>query len=168
MNDLIKKLLAFLLPFLRQATLEIVAESASRLAYPDNRRRGYTSYNRMAPPTRRQATINVGRAVREANAVTFTQKGSGAKMTVNPNERFHDVLMIAFDISGPSQALVEAFLMNYLPGAGTHVYHKNKFNLDAYWVADDNSDDDCDSAVFVAKGKQEEARALLRQHGLVG
>lgn len=158
------RLFHFLLPIIRQASLEVLADTANRMAYPVGRRPyRYTSYSRLDEPTLRQATMNVGRSVREASAA----KQRAAEAINKDHERFHDVLMIAFDITGPSQVLAQEFLANYLPDEGEHTYHGNKFNLDSWWVADDNAHGDLDSAVFVTKGKQEEARKLLREHGLV-
>jgi hypothetical protein len=82
---------------------------------------------------------------------------------------FHDVLMVAFDLRGSNAKSVHEWLHEQMPKPGIHPGHSADIDLDSWWVANDQRFDrsDCDSAVFVTPGCQEEARKLLRGHGLV-
>lgn len=82
---------------------------------------------------------------------------------------FHDVLLVAFDIRGLDAERAHNWLMDGLPFVGTYPFISGDLVLDSWWVANDERFDgsDTDSAVFVRKGCQEQARALLREHGLV-
>lgn len=163
MSELIKRFFRFLLPIFRVAVVQVAADELTKLAYPDRRtsradyldRRYHTPYNRIAPRTRREAVRNVGRAVREADDIHF------------PNRKFQDVLMVAFDLTGPSAHNVHQWLQDNMPEPGEHG-DAGEIYLDSWWVANDLRFDgsDTDSAVFVAKGNQMEARALLSEHGL--
>lgn len=89
---------------------------------------------------------------------------------VRPRGNFHDVLMVAFALDGDTPQAVHEWLMAQLPaGDHTHQTATGEVHLDSWWVANDERFDgsDCDSAVFVSMGKQKEARALLREHGLM-
>lgn len=84
---------------------------------------------------------------------------------------FHDVLMVAFDISGPSAEKTHAWLQEQMPDLSDEFIeaaNKRGIQLDSWWVANDERFDfsDQDSAVFVAKGLQSQARELLRIHGM--
>jgi hypothetical protein len=80
---------------------------------------------------------------------------------------FHDVLLVAFDLSGPNAEDTHRWLMDNMPAPGPGG-DNDEIYLDAWWVADDDRFDgsDTDSAVFVPKGHQEHARAILDAHDL--
>lgn len=82
---------------------------------------------------------------------------------------FHDVIMVAFDLTAPNAKRGHEWLMSQMPAGGTVHGVRDEIYLDAWWVANDQRFDgsDCDSAVFVTKGNQSKARALLREHGLL-
>ena len=81
---------------------------------------------------------------------------------------YHDVLLVAFDVTGNSLAQTQTALVNLLPKV-SDLPESDDFGMDSWWIANDERIDrsDCDSAVFVKKGAQEEARRLLRKHGLL-
>jgi hypothetical protein len=154
----LKVAFAFLLPIVGKAVASVAADELNRYVGP-RPGRPYTRYAHRPPTSRIQATRNVGRAVREAREL---------------DEKFHDVLMVAFDLKGPDAGLAHEWLHNQMPRPGDHLGRDNDdetvdITLDSWWVANDQRFDrsDTDSAVFVTKGKQKEARALLRMHGLV-
>lgn len=161
----IKKFLAFVLPVIGTAATKAIADEVVKYAYKDE------------PPYRRNRYYGVSRTnarSQHPSMSTFTQKGTGRKATIPTDEifdrKFHDVLMIAFDITGYSPAAVREFLMERMPTPGkVETAEQGQINLDDWWIADDEvSLDDRDSAVFVSKGNQAAARTLLREHGLVG
>lgn len=82
---------------------------------------------------------------------------------------FHDVLMVAFDIRGLTAQRAQEWLMDGLPDPGKYKFYDGDLVLDSWWFANDERFDgsDTDSAVFVRKGCQKQARKLLREHGLV-
>lgn len=143
MKKYIIALFAFLLPIVRRALIQVAADELTKVAYPTRKRTPRTSYAQ--PPRGYTDQVTMKKVPTEA--------------------RFHDVLMVAFDITGPNRALVSEYLAAFMPPVDFE--HHTGSNIDSWWIADDNFDGDCDSAVFVTKGKQEEARELLRAHGLV-
>lgn len=163
MLDYLKRFFAFILPILRTAAIEVAADTLHQYAYPTRRPMPYTRYAHRPPRGRIEAVRNVGRAVREAQAFDVETTGT------HVGKEFHDVLLIAFDISGPSPEACENFIKNYLPDAGDHTYKSEKFYLDSWWAANDQRFDGSDtmSAVFVSKGSQKQARELLKIHGLM-
>lgn len=82
---------------------------------------------------------------------------------------FHDVLMVAFDIRGHSAEQVHRWLQSKMPACYGADDLDQGITLDAWWVANDERFDgsDTDSAVFVRRGEQSNARVKLRQYGLV-
>jgi hypothetical protein len=151
MINLIKKFFAFLLPILKQATAEAALDIIDDLVYTNEKRRprtrrGYTRYNK--PTVTRHENSNP----------PFQMDNAG----------YHDVVMVAFDIMGPNAAVAHEWLYSQLPQGDAYYGDNEEIRLDAWWMADDERFDgsDCDSAVFVTKGKQAEARELLRKHGL--
>lgn len=181
MITMLKSLIAFLLPIIGKAALQTAADTITQVAYPDRplmrRRPGaysrYTSYNRLAD----YAEKDVEETTRLFKDVpSYEGKGSGQYDADAPEPEltethegnpYHDVLMVAFDISGPNMHLVKQFLYNYMPVTGAQVFQGEKIYLDSYWIADDSAgDSDCMSAVFVNKGDQESARGFLRRGGL--
>jgi hypothetical protein len=145
MYNIIKQFFAWLFPIVRIAVIQVAAEELDKLAYPDRRRRrptytGRTGYRPYYGPTR---------DVFEKPA----------------NEKFHDVLMVAFDLKGPNAQNVHQWLMDQMPETGDHGDF-GEINLDAWWVANDERFDgsDTDSAVFVPKGQQNECRQILAEH----
>lgn len=156
----IKAFFAFLLPIVRTAAVQAAADELARAAYPE-RRPSRTSYNRYSRPGYRR--LDDRYAARIPRIRDYAEKD--AEETTGSG--FHDVLMVAFDISGPSRTVVEAFINNHMPSVEEE--HPTGVNLDSWWIADDDrlEHGDCDSAVFVKKGCQEEARELLRKQSLV-
>lgn len=132
----------FILPILKQSIATVAVEELTKVAYPEAKRRnaapkGYLRYNRMSDAPR------------------------------SSREAFHDVLMVAFDITGPNAALVHEWLSNQMPIPGVEYQHGERIGLESWWIADDGAPGDLDSAVFVPKGDQDAARRILREAGLV-
>lgn len=84
--------------------------------------------------------------------------------------QFHDVLLVAFDVSGQNKRDVHRWLHAQMPKPSLSYDPRETAFLDSWWIANDDRFDgsDCDSAVFVTKGNQEQARITLRSVGLVG
>ena len=156
-------LLAFMLPIVRKAAIQTLADELTKHAYPEGTRRRYqpNAYSRLGrsyydniPPQRRRPRVE-----------NFDVETTGYTHAGKP---FHDVLMVAFDISGPSAREAHRWLMDNMPSAGTGG-DNDEIYLDSWWVANDerfDGDSDTSSAVFVKKGNQEQARVLLALHGL--
>lgn len=159
MYKYLRIILEFILPIFGKAVAGVAADELAKVAYPQPDRRkprtygsrdyshlgfkdrpDYRNYNRIAPKIPKQRT-----------------------------PRYHDVLLVAFDVrgSGPAEEVQRA-LMRRLPEAEGFIDPESLFEIDSWWVANDLRFDrsDCDSAVFVKKGMQEEARKLLKEHGL--
>jgi hypothetical protein len=191
MYDYIKRFFKFLFPIVGVSTLQVVADALAEVAYPRDRRTRYgTAYRRPAPyhsynrvpysgPTRdifekrprtmeeqdkmereRIAQVRASRILNEERKRVSIRENNRSRP-----EGFADVLMVAFDLSGPNKEATHEWLMNEMPATGEHL--GSEIDLDAWWIADDDGDSDCDSAVFVTKGCQATARKLLREHGLV-
>jgi hypothetical protein len=143
----IKTILAFLLPILGRATLQVAADELHRFAYPDRKRVRVTQ--------------------KGTDYSTFVDRNEQYDRVMNNPSRYHDVLMVAFDLTGKDPEDVQAWLMDQMPEAGLQG-DSGEIYLDSWWIANDERFDrsDCDSAVFVAKGRQVEARELLHSHGL--
>lgn len=145
----IKLFVAFLLPILGKAATRAIVDEAVKFAYPERPARQFIDYSKGA-----KATTERPRIMPEA-----PQAAPGFEL-------YHDVLMVAFDITGPNVAVVKEFLSNMMPPAKYYVDHDT--SIDSWWIADDTAGtSDCDSAIFVSKGNQEKARVLLALHGLV-
>jgi hypothetical protein len=161
MLDYLTRFFRFLLPILRRAAIEAAANELNRRARA-NRLSERTAYSRIRPRTSYDTPPGgyIDRVAHPDSNPPFVRDNAG----------FHDVLMIAFDVSGPDARSAEELLKNYLPDTGDITYKSKKFYLDSWWVANDIRFDesDTDSAVFVHKGMQKEARELLRAHGLAG
>lgn len=145
----------FLFPILRSAIVQVAADELTRIAYPKrpfSRRPPHTSYTRYSP----------SRAMREPFERETVEPGNNGI-----SHKYHDVVMIAFDVEGSNIEDVHNWLMDQMPEPGTHG-DAGEINFDSWWVANDDRFDgsDCDSAVFVAPGKQKEARKVLWQAGL--
>lgn len=161
--------LKFISPILGTAILQAAANELSRLAYP------HPSTGRR--PAQKIAPQFIDYSRGGAQRTTQNRFGPWTDTFKTETERFHDVLMVAFDVSGPNSAIVHEWLLAQMPEVGKHNagYVKGEdglvVNLDSFWLANDERPDnwagDCDSAVFVSKGNQEEARKILRFHGLV-
>lgn len=151
----LKRFFLFLLPIVRKAAVQVLADELTRVAYPDRPRRRYTPYYDRRPSIR-----NRGRVVDSPN-------WHRAQMGL-PEPVFHDVLLVAFDLRGPNAQATHEWLHENLPSPGTGG-DNDEINLDSWWVANDERFDgsDTDSAVFVPIGHQEEARVLLNEHGLL-
>lgn len=158
----LKAFFAFMLPIVRKAAVQIAADELTKAAYADGkgnavrRRTSYSRYDR--PDTWRRATDDIPRQ----RAVAFDVETKGF---THEGREFHDVLLVAFDISGPTHAEVCTWLRDNMPATGLGG-DRDEIYLDAWWIADDKSIDDTDSAVFVKKGWQEKARRLLRLHNM--
>lgn len=192
MYDLIKRLLAFLLPIVRSAALEVAADVVNEAAYP--RRRPYTSYRRYSRPrpaasyTFKRPDISSPDEFRDAYGVNrlrpMPAKGyvkdehkeensdryheNYDKVHNNP-DGFHDVLLVAFDVRGKTALEVHNWLESQMPYADTFYGENEDIYVDSWWVANDERFDGSDtaSAVFVPKGDQEAAREVLREKGFI-
>lgn len=148
----------WLFPIFKQAAIQVLAEEIHKRAYPNHPyRRPRDGYLRLPAPTSHEQRVRV------------TQKGTGRSVTIDPNEPasggYHDVILVAFDISGRSRKHVEEFLTPYFPNPNQHEMLEDAgIGMDSWWFADDTRVEhtDADSAVFVTKGKQDEARRSLR------
>lgn len=134
---------AWFMPILRKAAVQIIAEEINKLVEPHRRR---------------ESLRNVSYFYDHPRARPMHNRYGG---------EFHDVLLIAFDITAPDALAAHEWLMDNMPAVGLGG-DNDEINLDSWWIANDERFDrsDTDSAVFVAMGKQEEARALLRENGL--
>lgn len=77
------------------------------------------------------------------------------------------VIIVAFGVTAESRKEAEEFLHGALPRPNETVPLPAQ-RIEDWWVAEDERYDrsDNDSAVFCIPGKQQEARDLLRAHGL--
>lgn len=151
MSDLIKRFIAFLLPILGKAALQTTADVITNIAYPDKkvRTRSGARYNYYAPRTAVEQD-------EKHDSLTYED-------LYKQKDRYHDVLMVAFDITGPNMHAVHEWLYNNMPSPTNP---DDEIYLDAWWIADDDApENDCDSAVFVRKGDQASAREYLRDGG---
>lgn len=164
MKKHIATLIAFLLPIFRRALLDVAVDTVNDIAYKKTGRlrpppRNF-NYSRFGGYDKRQHHIqpSLGRPLAAETKAETTRELP-----------FHDVLMVAFDISGPNATVTQQWLMDKMPKPNVGGYIKSEVELDSWWIANDERYDrsDCDSAVFVSKGKQAEARELLRENGLV-
>lgn len=127
----------------------------------------------------RYSDVNVGWTsissvgIREVSGrleIVFPEAKSLIRFKRTNNSPFHDVLLVAFDVRGRSAEHVKKKLIDLLPSNSEisgFTDESAQFEMDSWWIADDeNGTSDCDSAIFVTKGKQEEARQLLRENGL--
>lgn len=183
MQKYIKRFFLFLLPIVRKAAVQVLADTLTKAAYPDEyrslprSRRYYSSlthhYHPYAPRSIRYRTLSEARFARdnsrkgrriESYRTRVRQRGTDRIATINPDERgpFHDVVLVAFDLQGPDAQTTHEWLHENLPAPGTGGAN-DEINLDSWWVANDERFDgsDTDSAVFVPKGKQEQVRARL-------
>lgn len=155
----------FLLPILRSAVVQVAADELTRIAYPPRPgdiRRGYTR--------RPQRTSYSRMSFLRLDDADFQRYSENYEKVHSRTNDFHDVLLVAFDLRGISARDVHDTLTNLMPKADAFYGENEDVYLDSWWVANDERFDgsDTDSAVFVSKGNQEEARILLRKHGLVG
>jgi hypothetical protein len=74
------------------------------------------------------------------------------------------VILVAFSVEGDTRTEAEATLR----GALVPTLSSNGGPVDCWWVAEDDRQDgsDCDSAVFVTPGAQDEASRLLEREAL--
>lgn len=85
--------------------------------------------------------------------------------STTPEVREH-VIIAAFGVTAETRKDAEEYLHTRLPRPGRR---GDEYRVvEDWWIAEDERYDrsDNDSAVFVIPGKQEEAVALLRAHGL--
>lgn len=165
MFDLILRFIKFLLPILRTSVIQVAADTLTDLAYPRPTRRFSPRTNYNQRPRGYTDTVKEPNPF-PAGTANHLRHHYGLP-PVETGKAFHDVLMVAFDITGPNAGLVYEWLESKMPHAD-RVYNTPEalINLDSWWIADDNADGDLDSAVFVPKGRQEEARQVLRENGL--
>lgn len=174
MYDIIKRIIMFLLPIIKTAAIETAADITYEAAYgrrpvkpfrPTRRDTGYTRYNRLEPRRRTEFEAYAEKDVQETMDL-FGPRDEDGKFDPEANRGFHDVLMVAFDLTGPNALIAQQWLMERLPKPNDT---DSVVNLDSWWIANDERHDgsDCDSAIFVRKGQQAEARQLLRERGLV-
>lgn len=159
MFNILKKIIAFLFPIVRSAVLQVAADELNRIAYSPKPDVGAKkSYNTFADSDDFKPDVKVG-----PNPFR-NEEGTSC---------FHDVLLVAFDISGPNTKATHEWLMNQLPDLGDGETQEdmeaNGINIDSWWVANDERFDysDTDSAIFVRKGEQRVGRKTLRANGLV-
>ena len=152
-------------PSARDLISDVITGAVERTLYgqPQRRRPSYSSYYQ------RTGRTDYYRGARPRTQEETEEKPE-AKWT-HENKGFHDVLMVAFDISGPDAESTHKWLQQKIDEGvpvgpdgecGTH--------LDSWWVANDerfHESPDLDSAVFVSVGKQRDARKFLRENGLV-
>lgn len=83
-----------------------------------------------------------------------------------PDQPGYVTVLVAFAVCGANESERHETLMAMMPAPADHDGHEA---LDCWWVAEDTRYDrsDNDSAIFVPMGKQAEAVALLRTHGLL-
>ena len=171
MYEFIKRFFAWLLPLIKDAAAVIIAEEVEKFVFAKTdrptprttyRRGGYIPpQNRTRPP---ESTVNkirrdAGMTAPEGYIKGFDVETSGTD--------YHDVIMVAFDITARSQNAAYEWLADNMPTAENYKSFAGDINLDSWWIADDNNTfSDCDSAVFVHKGNQAVARHILRTRGL--
>lgn len=170
MYNYLKRFFLFLLPILRKAAVQVLADELTRVAYPETarRRRPYYSslthhYHPYAPRSTRYKSLSEARIERDnARKARRIQGYRGYHMDPKQTAGFHDVLLVAFDLSGPNAQATHEWLHENLPSPGTGG-DNDEINLDSWWVANDDRFDgsDADSAVFVPFGKQAQARDWL-------
>lgn len=149
----------WLFPIVRTAVVQVAADEINRVAYPRPRVRYYGGdYNRIG------VRPGPGSIPRPRTYGSADHSDLGFKERTEPG--FHDVLMVAFDVTADDRAAAEAFILNYMPETGRQTFGGSQINLDSFWVADDGrlDDSDTDSAVFVPKGSQDRARRVLKAY----
>lgn len=168
--------LKWLLPIVRQATIQVAADTLTEAAYPKRRgtRYGFNQYNRkvsrsgynrygVSAADEEADRLQGERERREIEALRkYAEKDVELTKTLwqqNVKHGYHDVLLVAFDISAPNPVIAQEFLKTHMPAATD--YAPSGVSIDSWWIADDNADGDCDSAIFVAKGRQGEAREFM-------
>lgn len=159
MLNFLKKILLFLLPIVRTAVAEVAAEEITKWGNTKRQKRNYIDYAERDV----EMTEDLYDRPRTMEDVDLLERD---RIRLVKDEGFHDVLMVAFDVSGPNRDVVEDFLITHMPERGRQLFKGRLVNLDDFWIADDGSNSDCDSAVFVLKGNQDSARGLLARHGL--
>lgn len=181
MSQLIR-LFWYLVPIVRSAAFQVAADMLTDIAYP-NGPRPRVRVQVKQKGSGRKATVDLDEMARKREVVnrSYTERMvPSQRRTINLDARaareaeaarngYHDVIMVAFDLRGPSAKKVHEWLHEQMPYGDASYGPNEEIHLDSWWVANDLRFDrsDCDSAVFVTPGKQAEARELLRKHGLV-
>lgn len=112
MKKSLKALFLFLLPIFKTALSQAVAEKVLEYAYPEGKGpRGYNQHGVRNPHT--PGTVNYTRWEQG-----IRRPAPSSRRYVEP--KFDGVVMIAFDIIGPNQAVVEEWLNSRLPAPGRH------------------------------------------------
>lgn len=166
MLNMIKRFIAFLLPIVRRAAMEAAVDVLTEAAYPARQTNRFRSYNRIPrtsysqPPRGYTDLVDFAKRDVEETSRLFDDS--------DRSEQYHDVIMVAFDVTGPNAQTVHEWLHSQMPRTEEHYVPQGKINLDSWWVANDERYDrsDCDSAVFVNMGMQKEARGFLKRAGL--
>jgi hypothetical protein len=86
-------------------------------------------------------------------------KKSFARLTNPPK---HQSILVAFSVAAETEKEGVEKISNIL----VDHYMVDENEIDCWWVAEDSSEADCDSAVFVKPGYQSEARTLLYHNHL--
>lgn len=175
----------WLFPIVKQAAIQVLAEEIHKIAYPNGpmRRRTKVDYSQMRDYAEKDANLTRTmydrrpRTLRDVDRLEGVRKFLGEDglfherndNLTHEGKAFHDTLMVAFDISGPDARSTHEWLREQMPTAHELSWDGKNVYLDDWWIANDErfSLDDRDSAVFVSRGNQAKARALLREHGLV-
>lgn len=158
----------FLIPIVRQAALEVAVEELNKLAYPKGTKRRRPLYSTREALDREAQSRMQRYAEEDVRKTSNTMNTPVSAWGHHVKHGYHDVLMVAFDVAGLSRGVVEEWLSDRMPTPNTGSYDsKPDVVLDDWWIADDGSCDGRNSAVFVTKGKQAEARELLREHSLL-
>lgn len=175
MYKYITRFFAFLLPIIGKSIIQVAADELHKIAYPKRGRRltsweptnPYTAQNR--PRTMADVDKLERQRLERRRYSEYEKNRARADEVHAAFGDFHDVLMVAFDIAGTDAKDVQTWLMDNMPPADKHYGDNDEIYLDSWWIANDERFDgsDTDSAVFVKKGKQQAARELLRDHGLV-
>lgn len=153
-----------------EALTDAVVDGDPRTRRPGYRRLspGYRRYGGYGPrpysgPTRDVFEKSTDQSIRDEQS-----RVNRIRRQQLEDRRYHDVVLIAFDITGPNQATVYETLESIIPQNvrdGQEIGNSG-CTIDSWWIADDDYDGaDCDSAVFVKKGRQIPARAVLRNSG---
>lgn len=186
MYNHITRFFLWLFPIIKQAAIQVLAEEMHRLAYSDRKsrlaRNPDGTYSFIQKGTGAKAKVDLDESIADyarkdvdwtmsmyhRPPVQHVSTQFGDLKETHEGRGFHDVLMVAFDVSGPDARSTHEWLMEQMPKNGVAGLD-DEIYLDDWWIANDErfTDDDRDSAVFVSNGHQRAARKKLRAFGLV-